>query len=108
MKLSEMPTRKAAECLAELAEPFGVILKTPAVEEYLKKAANKEATVSMLVDAFIALLPSFLREHFDETAKILAVLTGKTPEEIGDQTLKVTIDDVKDSFDGELIGFFTK
>lgn len=108
MKLSEMPTRKAAECMAELAEPFGVLLKTPAVEEYLKKAANKEASIEMLLDAFFSLLPFFLREHFDATAKILAVLTGKTPEEIGEQTFKETLVDVKGSFDGELIGFFTR
>lgn len=108
MKLSEMPTRKAAACLADLAEPIGVLLKIPAVEEYLKKAANKEASINMLMDAFVSLLPVFLRECFDETAKVLALLTDKTPEEIGEQLFKQTVADVKGSFDGELIGFFTK
>lgn len=108
MKLSEMPTRKAAACLAELAEPIGVLLKMPAVEEYLKKAANKEANIGMLTDAFISFLPVFLLECFDETAKVLALLTDKTTEEIGEQPFKQTVADVKGSFDGELTGFFTK
>ena len=108
MKLSEMPTRKAAECMVDLAAPFAVIAKNPVVKEYAKKSAHKEANIDLLSDAVAVMLPVFLRDHFAETVKILAILTGKTAEEISDQSLKVTISDVRESFDGELIDFFSK
>lgn len=108
MKLSEMPTRKAAECMAELAAPIGVLLKDPSVTEYLKKAARQKASVQLLADAVVPLMTVFLRDHFDETAKVLSILTDKTLGEIENQPLKATISDVKASVDDELIGFFSK
>ena len=108
MKLSEMPTRKAAECMAELAAPIAVLAKNPVVNEYIKKAAHQKATIQLLSDAVAVMLPVFLRDHFDETAKVFSILTDKAPEEFANQPLKTTISDIKASVDGELIGFFSK
>lgn len=108
MKLSEMSTRKAAACMAELAAPIGTLMKSKAVQEYLDKAAKQKASIPMLADAIGVLLPVLLRDHYAETVKVLSILTGKTADEIGEQPVRITISDVNASFDGELIGFFTK
>lgn len=108
MKLSEMSTRQAAQCMVNLAAPIGTLVKNPAVKEYMHKAANKEATIETLMDAFAELVPIFLRDHFDELAYIVSALTGKTPDEVGDQTVLETLTDVKSSIDGEFLRFFTK
>lgn len=108
MKLSEMSTRQAAQCMVNLAAPIGTLVKNPAVKEYMQKAYNKEATVETLMDAFAELVPIFLRDHFDEMAYIVAALTGKTPDEVGNQTILETLMDVKNSIDGEFLRFFTK
>lgn len=108
MKLSEMSTRKAAQCLVDLAAPIGTLVKNPAVKEYMKKAANKEANLETMMNAFAELVPIFLRDHFDEMASIVAVLTGKTPDQVGDQSIGETLMDLKNSIDGDLIRFFTK
>lgn len=108
MKFSEMSTRQAAQCMVNLAAPIGTLVKNPAVKEYIQKAANKEATIETLMDAFAELVPIFLRDHFDELASILAALTGKTPDEVGDQPAFETLMDVKNSIDGEFLRFFTR
>ena len=108
MKLSEMRTKQAAACMAELAAPVGVLLKNDAVRQYLNKAAKQEASIPVLSDALEILLPVLFRDHYEETAKILSIMTGKTPDEISEQPVKITIRDVRDTIDGELIGFFTK
>lgn len=108
MKLSEMSTRKAAECMVELAAPVGALVKDPAVREYLEKAAQKKASIDMLADAVGVLLPVFLQKHYSETVKVLSILTGKSAPEIDEQPIKTTISDVKESLDGDLFGFFFK
>lgn len=108
MKLSEMPTKKAAACLTELAAPVGVLLKNEAVREYLEKAAKQKASIPMLADALGVLLPVFLRDHYHETVKVISVLTDKTPDVIDEQPIAATMKDVRESVDGDLIGFFTK
>ena len=107
MKLSEMNTQKAAACLAELALPIAVLAKNPAVKQYIDKAKNNEATISLAIDAFASLLPVFLRDHYQEMIKVLSILTEKSVKEIDEQTMKQTLADIKDVFDGDLQSFFT-
>ena len=108
MKLSEMSTQKAAQCMVELAAPMNAILKNPAVKEYMKKSANKEATVSMMLDAFAELIPVFLRDHYNEMVKIVSILSCKTAEEVSNQSIIDTLKDLKGSVDREFIDFFTR
>lgn len=107
MKLSEMSTRQAAQCMVNLAVPVGTLVKNPAVKEYMQKAAHKEATIETLMDALAELIPIFLRDHFDEMASVVAALTGKTTGEVGDQPILETIRDVKSSIDEDFLLFFT-
>lgn len=108
MKLSEMSTRQAAQCMVDLAAPISTLVKNPAVKEYMQKASNQEASFSMLAEAFAELVPIFLRDHFDELARIVATLTNKAVEEVAEQSVLETMKDLKGSVDQNLIDFFTK
>lgn len=107
MKISEMSTQKAAACLAELVAPMAVIVKNPTVKEYFEKAKNQEATPDLFADALSVLMPVFLRDHYNEVAKVLSILTGKTITQINDQPIRQTIADAKEVFDGDLVSFFS-
>ena len=108
MKLSEMSTQAAAACMAELVAPLSTLAKNPAVKKFMKKSQNKEADFNLFIDAVSALLPTFLRDNYGETVKVLAILTGKTAEVIDAQPALQTIADAKEVFDGDLVSFFTK
>lgn len=108
MKLSEMSTKDAAACMAELAVPIGNLIKNKDVKKYLKLYADSEMTLDTFGDMLINMLPVLLRDQFEDTSRVLSVLTGKTSEEIGKQSFKVTVSDIQCSLDKEFIGFFTK
>lgn len=103
MKLSEMPTRQAAACMAELAVPVGNILKSDAVKAWYEANKEEKATISV----FLSLIPMLLRDHYDDTAAIIAALSGKTRKELDEQPTAQTIADLKCCIDQELISFFT-
>lgn len=107
MKLSEMNTKDAAACIAELAAPLATVAKNPVVKEYFEKAKDKEASFSLVMDALTSMLPVFLRDHYNEVSKVLSILTGKTTKQINDQSIRQTIADAKEVFDGDLASFFS-
>lgn len=104
MKLSEMTTRRAAECLCDIAAPVGRLLDSPALKTWYEQ--NKGESVS--IHGFIPLVPVLLRDHYDDTAAIVAALTGKTREQIDNQPIMQTVHDVQESMDEELISFFRR
>lgn len=107
MKLSEMTTKQAAACMAELAAPIEAIAKHPKMREMLEKRNEEENASIPAVDLLAIALPVLCRDCFDDTAKVLAVLTGKTAKEIASQPIRQTIRDARDVFDADLASFFS-
>lgn len=103
MKLSEMTTRQAAACMAELAVPVGNILKSDTIKAWYED--NKEEKANVI--AFLSLAPLLLRDHYDDTAAIIAALSGKTKAELDEQPIGQTIADLTGCIDKDLISFFT-
>lgn len=102
MKLSEMTTRQAAACMAELAAPIGNLLESSALKDWYEAHKQEEVTLP----GILPLVPVLLREHYDDASAIVAALTGKTRDEIDGQLIGQTIADVRDCLDDELISFF--
>lgn len=106
MKLSEMSTRQAAECMADMVGAIGRIVKDAKVKEAFEKAVIAKKPYEQKLLLATELPPLLLRRHLNDTAKIVSVLMGKTPEEVLDQPIRQTIEDIVNSLDGELFDFF--
>jgi hypothetical protein len=106
MKLSEMPTRKAAEAMAALAAPIGKLAKSPAVKKWIASNGQTDMTLESMTEILAEVLPVFLKDNYDDTVKVVSVLSGKTVAVINEQPIKTTIEDIKASMDGDLLSFF--
>lgn len=107
MKLSEMSTRDAANCMADLAVPLGNIAKNPSVQKLFNEISNsKKDAVTTGIDMVIVLLPALFRDNFDDTVTIISVMTGKKPAEVAEQPIGTTIRDLRGLYDSELKDFF--
>lgn len=106
-KLSEMSTRKAAGLLGELAVPLGNLSQNPAIQSFFDKYKTAEMNAGLAITGLVQMIPAFLQDNYDDTVAILALLTGKTADEIGDQPITQTIADVRGCVDGELSQLFT-
>lgn len=106
MKLSEMSTRQAAACAADMIDAVGRIVTDATVKETLEKAVLQKTDHERKIAAMTGLPPLLLRRHLKDTAQIVSVLMGKTPDEVLDQPVKQTLEDIASSLDGELMDFF--
>lgn len=109
MKISAMTTDQALDTLVRLTEPAGVILTDKEISTFLDGLGAENGNKNFFaigIDAIAKLIPAMARTHRAETYEIVSVLTGKSVEEIGSQKIKQTIQDVRDSWDEELAGFF--
>lgn len=106
MKLSEMSTRKAAECTADMIDAAGRIVKDKQVKDAFERALLAKKAYEQKALLFTELTPILLREHLDDTAVIVAALMDKTPKQVLDQPIKQTFQDVFRSLDMELTDFF--
>lgn len=110
MKISEMSTRQAAECLCKISAPLGRIGEDEAVIEQLKEFGEKakgQAVLTLVTGMASKFVPLLLDTHYEDTVEILAAMTGKTAVEIGEQSVLVTLKDARESVDKDLIDFFT-
>lgn len=106
MKLSQMNTRELAPVLASLAKPISDIATDDSTTEALQRIVNEKGNMNQ-VGAFIReIIPLLLDTHFESTCEIVAILTGKTAEEVKNQRGFQTIADAIDAFDEELLDFF--
>lgn len=103
MKFSEMTTRQAAACMAEIAVPVGNILKSQTLKAWYEEHKQEETTLH----TFLPLIPLLLRDHYDDTTAIIAAMSGKTKAELDSQPVIQTIADLKGCVDQELFSFFT-
>ena len=106
MKISEMSTEELAPVLTELSIPFSDIAMDPSTVETLRSIAGKKTEIEQ-VGAFVReIIPLLMKTHFDSVCKIVAVMTGKTVEQVKKQKGLQTIADAVNIVDGDLIDFF--
>lgn len=109
MRISEMNTKQAANCLCLIAAPLGRIGEDAVVNAYLKSLSSKKgATMMQLISGAVSeLIPALLNTHYEDTVAVIAALTSKTAQEIEEQNILATLRDVRGSIDKDLIDFFT-
>lgn len=101
MKLSEMSTEKATECMAAIVPAMRSIMENEGVvkliAEHRTPADKKEMT-----DLFFDLM----KNKKQEVACILSQLTGKTSADVLHQPFSETVKDITDCIDADLMSFF--
>lgn len=108
MKISEMETKQAAQCICRIAQPIGRIGEDKEIAAYLKTLGGRkgEPVIALISGAIAKLLPVLLDAHYEDAVEILSAMTGKSKEEIGSQNVLITMRDAKECVDKDLIDFF--
>ena len=110
MKLSEMSTEELARTLCRLAPPLCRIAGDERVVRALGEASQAGQAQQPLLTAggrlAQALTPLLLEEHAEDLWEALAVLTGKTAQDIRRQPGVDTLRALREVWDGELMRFF--
>ncbi len=107
MKISEMTTNQAADVLIRIAEPAANIMhdnETIAVLERL--ATGNDRPIEFIADNIVPVFNVILKSHRGDAFEIIAALSDKTVEDIGQQKMTDTILDIKNCWDGDLVDFF--
>lgn len=105
MKISEMTTNQAADALVKVMEPVCNIIKDPDAVPMLQ-GLTSISSMEGLTGALMKVVPYCLEKHRADAWKILSALTGKTVNKIEKQSILVTMADIRDSIDKDLIDFF--
>ena len=106
MKLSEMNTVEMADALVSLADPIGNIATDDAIVQKMQFLATKKSNIEVVGAVISELAPFLLKTHFEDTCAVVAVLSGKTVDDVKQQRGLQTIADIRDCFDKELFDFF--
>ena len=108
MKISEMNTNQAADVLVRIADPASNIMHDKKVFDMLEKLAtgNDSSPVKFFADNLTMVVTVLLKDHRNDVFEIVAALSEKTVEEVGNQNIKTTVFDIKESFDKDLLDFF--
>lgn len=108
MKISQMTTDQAAECMVRLSQPVANIMDDDnlrPVLEQLGKGKNKPV-VKLIAEMLPKLVPLAMRDHRQDMYEIVGALTEKPADEIGKMKFIWTLHELKESLDKDLIDFF--
>ena len=105
MKLSDMSTEKAFECMARMVPYVVEIENDPAIAEAKRKMTEKSGEVTN-GDFMLEIYPLLMRDHLDALCGIIAAMEGKTAGEVKAQPYKETFAAIKAGFTKELFDFF--
>lgn len=94
MKLSAMETTAALDLIVDIAPSMKNILDHPSCASLKGGEFNK------------GLIMQMLRDKKEDVAFVLSKLVGKTTDEILHQPLEITISEISENVDGDLLGFF--
>lgn len=96
MKISEMPFKKGCEVMLRIAAPCANLC----ADEALVESAKSGDTLSRM-------MVKCLLEHNSDSYEIISALLDKTKAEIDEMKFDDVFNEVRDSYDGVLVGFFT-
>lgn len=105
MKLSEMNTEKAFECMARMTPYVAQIMSDPAVAEAKRKLHDKGGELTN-GDVMLGLYPLLMRDHSEALCGIVAAMEGRTLDEVKAQPYKKTFAAIRAGFTQELFDFF--
>ena len=107
MKISKMTTDQAADVLVRIVEPAANIVHDEEVYKDLGGIVNgsNEDALKFLAANIVPITTALLKTHRLDVYEIVAALSEKTVDEVAKQKITVTIKDIKESWDGELLDF---
>ena len=105
MKISEMSTERAFECMARMAPHVAQIIGDEKIVEQRDKLLKKNNRITN-AEFMQAICPLMLKEHNDALCAIVAALSDKTADEVKAQPWSETFEEIKDGFTRELFDFF--
>lgn len=109
MKISMMSTEQAADALVRMAQPVANILDDKDVDPILQKfskSKNKSMT-KIAADLIPKIVPLALKAHRDDVFEIVGALECVTADEVRKFPVLKTMAIIRDSFDKDLIDFFS-
>ena len=110
MKISEMTTGQAADALVRISEPAAEIANDEKVWKVIEVLGGMKESKTYQQMAFLLrdVVPVLLKDHRNALYTVLSVLTEKSVKEIDQQSIGITIKDIRESFDEDLLSFFTQ
>ena len=112
MKISTLTTEQALDTLCILTPYIANITGDKALTDALSKKLGKSKMSAAEVYTYgaqkiTALVPILLKDHREDVFGILSVLNETTPEEIAEQNVLITINQIKEAVqDKDLVDFF--
>lgn len=107
MKISQMETDKLVEILIKIAAPVARLAEDKKISDFFRKMP-KEMTIINLIAKSGEIIPVLLKDHKSDLYTILAALCEKSEDEIAKQKITETIEDIKESFDEDIVNFFMR
>ncbi len=96
MKISDMPFKKGCEVMMRIAAPCANLC---ADEALVESAKNGDTLSRMMVKCLL--------EHNADSYEIISALLDKPKSEIDEMKFDDVFTEVRNSYDGVLVGFFT-
>lgn len=112
MKISTLTTEQALDTLCVLTPYIANITGDKSLTDALSKKLGKSKMSAAEVYTYgaqkiAALVPILLKDHREDVFGILSVLNETTPEEIAEQNVLITINQIKEAVqDKDLVDFF--
>ena len=112
MKISTLTTEQALDTLCVLTPYIANITGDKALTDTLGKKLGKSKMSAAEVYTYgaqkiAALVPILLKDHREDVFGILSVLNETPPEEIAEQNVLITINQIKEAVqDKDLVDFF--
>ena len=112
MKISTLTTEQALDTLCVLTPYIENITGDKSLTDALSKKLGKSKMSAAEVYTYgaqkiAALVPILLKDHREDVFGILSVLNETTPEEIAEQNVLITINQIKEAVqDKDLVDFF--
>lgn len=108
MKLSEMSVQQGAKALVRVSASAKAIVRDDAIKQAIKDIGGAEKkTILDQSDVLFDMVPMLLESHFADLANIVSAMTGKTVQQVSEETTKELYEDIQEFMDDELVGFFS-
>lgn len=108
MKISEMTTDQAAECMVRMTQPLANIMDDDNLKPALERLSEgkKEPVVKLVAAMLPKIVPLCMKDHRQDVYEIVGALADKPADEIGKMKFLWTLKELRDSLDKDLIDFF--
>lgn len=110
MKLSKLSTEEVFSKLSDLLIPVSNILEDEKLEKEVKKIGElyKDGCTVLKINAAVTknLLPLVFKHRKNDLFEIISIMSGKDIDTIAKQNFMLTIKDIADLFDKDLLDFF--